>query len=64
MRSIHRLTAAATIAAALCVPATAGADDWYKTGTQEATTQDYVTPDARDSSRPKVNVPVSTLLAK
>ena len=39
MLSIHRVVAAATIAAALCVPATAAADDWYKTGAPAQTTQ-------------------------
>jgi hypothetical protein len=53
MLSIHRVVAAATIAAALCVPATAAADDWYQTGAP----QYYVTPDARDSARPPVQVP-------
>jgi hypothetical protein len=52
MLSIHRVVAAATIAAALCVPATAAADDWYKTGAPAKATQDYVTPDARDSAQP------------
>jgi len=52
MLSIHRLVAAATIAAALCVPATAAADDWYKTAAPATATQDYVTPDARDSAQP------------
>ena len=51
MLSIHRVVAAA-IAAALCVPATAAADDWYKTGAPAKATQDYVTPDARDSGQP------------
>jgi len=52
MLSIHRVVAAATIAAALFVPATAAADDWYKTGAPAKATQDYVTPDARDSGQP------------
>jgi hypothetical protein len=53
MLSIRRVAAAATIAAALCVPATAAADDWYKTAAPEKTAnQDYVTPDARDSAQP------------
>ena len=54
MLSIHRVAAAATIAAALCVPATATADDWFKTAAPAETTQDYVTPDARDSGQPPV----------
>jgi predicted NBD/HSP70 family sugar kinase len=55
MLSIHRIAAAATIAAALCVPATAASDDWYKTGEPAATTQDRITPDARDAGRPAVS---------
>ena len=51
MLSIHRVVAAAAIAAALCVPATAAADDWYKTGAPAKATQDSVTP----SSRPPVH---------
>ena len=54
MRSIHRLAAAATIAAALCVPASASADDWYKTAAPVKATQNSVTPDARDSGQPPV----------
>jgi uncharacterized iron-regulated membrane protein len=50
MLSIHRVVAAATIAAALCVPATAAADD--ETGAPAKATQDYVMPDTRDSARP------------
>jgi hypothetical protein len=56
--SIHRIAAAVLVAAALCVPATASADDWYKTGAQGQTTQDLVTPDARDAARPLVRVVV------
>ena len=56
MLSIRRVAAGATIAAALCVPATAAADDWYKTGAPAKATQDYVTPASRDSSRPPVRV--------
>jgi hypothetical protein len=56
MLSIHRVAATATIAAALCVPAAAAADDWYETGTPAKATQDYLTPDARDSGRPPVHV--------
>jgi hypothetical protein len=62
MLSISRVVAAATIAAALCVPATAAADDWYKTGAPAKATQDYVTPDARDSARPPVHVPAAPRL--
>ena len=58
MRSIHRIAATVTVAAALCVPATAAADDWYKTGAPGKTTQDLVTPDARDSARAPVRVVV------
>ena len=54
MLSIHRIAAATTVAAALCVPATAAADDWYKTGAPVKATQNYVTPDARDSAQPPV----------
>lgn len=49
---------AATVAAALCVPATAAADDWYKTAAPLNTTQDRVTPDARDSGQPPVRTQV------
>jgi hypothetical protein len=57
MLSIHRVVAATTIAAALCVPATAAADD--KAGAQSPVRQqvDLVSPDARDSARPPVHVP-------
>jgi hypothetical protein len=53
MLSIHRVVAAATIAAALCVPATAAADDWFNTGAPAKATQDYVTP---GSGQPTVRV--------
>jgi hypothetical protein len=52
MLSIHRVVAAATIAAALSVPATAAAGD--KTGPPANATHDYVMPDTRDSARPPV----------
>jgi hypothetical protein len=57
MLSIHRTVAVAAIAAALCVPATAAADDWYKTAAPQTVSQDLVTPDARDSARPPIRVP-------
>jgi hypothetical protein len=54
MLSIHRVVAATTIAAALCVPATAAADD--KAGAQSPVRQqvDLGSPDTRDSARPPV----------
>jgi hypothetical protein len=57
MLSIRRIAAAAVVAAALSAPATAAADDWYRTSTPAKPTQDLVTPDARDSARPRVVVP-------
>jgi hypothetical protein len=60
MLSIHRVVVAATVAAALCVPAAAAADDWFKTGAPAKATQDRVTPDARDSARPTVRVVAPT----
>jgi hypothetical protein len=57
MFSIQRIAAIAATAAALCVPATAAADDWYQTAASAKPTQDRVTPDARDSARPRVQVP-------
>lgn len=61
MLSIRRVAAAATIAAALCVPATAAADDWYNTGAPgKAATIDRVSPDARDSGRTVVQAPAPT----
>jgi hypothetical protein len=57
MFSLHRLAAATAVAAALCVPATAVADDWYRTGTPAPVTQERITPDARDSGQPIVTVP-------
>ena len=46
MRSIHRIAATATVAAALCVPATAAADDWHKDGSV-ATGSKYTLEDGR-----------------
>jgi hypothetical protein len=56
MLSIRRIAATTTVAAALFAPATAAADDWYRTSTPAKPTQDLVTPDARDSARPRVVV--------
>ena len=50
MRSVHRIAATATVAATLCVPATASADDWYKDGSA-ATASKYVIRDGRAPDR-------------
>jgi hypothetical protein len=50
MLSIHRIAATATVAAALCVPATAAADDWYKDGSA-ATGSKYTLEDGRAPDR-------------
>jgi hypothetical protein len=57
MFSIQRIAAVAAIGAALCVPATATAGDWSTTAAQAKPTTDFVSPDARDSARPPVQVP-------
>ena len=50
MRSLHRIAATATVAATLCVPATASADDWYKDGSAASGSKSTIE-DARAADR-------------
>lgn len=62
MLQVRRISATAVTAVALCVPATASADDWFKTDARAApnasyTVEDARTPDTIEAARSSAQAP-------